>query len=492
VGVEEDLEKSKNEYGISEYPNVKEIYEKLGALVNQPLRPIRRDEMEKVLSYYDFRCQRSKALAEKARQFIPKGVQHNLSYNYPFPLAFEKAGHGYMWDVDGNQYIDFLQAGGAILLDENYPAVSEKVIELIQSGGQMLGLFHESELKLTELINKYMPSVEMLRLFASGTEAAMAAIRVARAYTKKKKIVKMGAAYHGWSDQLVFSVSYPGWGAREAIGIPPGCYQDTQEFYPNDLDGLRELLKENEKSGDGTAAVIVEPLGGESGTRPVYPDFNKRVRELCDEFGTLLIFDEVVTAFRIGMGGAQGYFGVKPDLTVFGKAISGGFPMAGGVGGRRDIMDMFSRLTPGGVVVGGTLSANPLSCTAGYYALLEVARTHAPVVAGKAGDRLRKGLQEIIDHYNLPFVVYNMGSIVHFETSGAWFLDLLHNEKKFLDEVGPRTQMMKEMGAAYQSQGIVTLVGNRMYTSLADTNEIIDEALNRFEYILSKVEGVRK
>lgn len=480
-------EEKKYEYGISEYPNVKEIYTKLKALVNQPIRPIRRDEMDKVLNYYNNRCQYSKALAKEARQYIPHGIEHNLSFTYPFPLAFKKAGEGYMWDVDGNRYIDFLQAGGPIVLSENYPAIREKAIEVIQSCGPVIGLFHESELKLAKLVHHYIPSVEMLRMFASGTEADMAAIRVARAFTHKKKIIKMGAGYHGWSDQLVFGLHYPGYGTRDAIGIPSECFQNTQEFFPNDLDELRDLLKRNEASG-GTAAVIIEPLGPESATRPVYPDFPRRVRELCDEFGALLIFDEVVTAFRIGMGGAQGYFGVKPDLTVFGKLIAGGYPMAGAVGGRRDIMDKFGGFA-GGVYVGGTLSANPLTCTAGYYTLLEMERTNTPVVAGRAGDRLCKGLQEIIDHYDLPFVVYNFGSIVHFETSGALFLDP-NDQAKFAEEVGPRMQMMKEMGAAYISQGVITLIGNRMYTSLVDTNEIIDESLNRFEYVLSKVEGV--
>ena len=203
----------------------------------------------------------------------------------------------------------------------------------------------------------------------------------------------------------------------------------------------------------GTAAVIVEPLGPESGTRPVPFDFNQKIRELCDQFGALLIFDEVVTGFRMGLGGAQGYFGVEPDLTVFGKCITGGYPMAGGVGGRADVIRCFAAGI-GGIgeraYIGGTLSANPLSCVAGYYAILEMERTNAPVIAGQAGDRLRLGLEAIIDKLGLPFVAYNQGSIVHLETAGVMLLDL-RNPLTLARELKPRKHMMEEMGAAYMS-----------------------------------------
>jgi glutamate-1-semialdehyde 2,1-aminomutase len=242
----------------------------------------------------------------------------------------------------------------------------------------------------------------------------------------------------------------------------------------------------------GTAAVLLEPVGPESGTRPVYPDFNQKVRELCDEFGALLIFDEVVTGFRLGMGGAQGYFKVKPDLTVFGKCVSGGYPMAGGLGGRREIMAHLAAGIGGSnqrAYVGGTLSANPLSCAAGYYSLLEMERTNAAVKAGLAGDRLCKGLQQIVERLGLPFVAYNQGPIVHLETAGTMLLDF-KNPLKIARELKPRKHFMEEMGMAYTSQGIITLAGSRMYTSMADTDEVIDDALARFEQVLSSVEGV--
>jgi len=477
-------------YAISEYPDVDDVYHRLDALLAQPMRPIRRDKMQEYLNYFDTKCARSKELTDQAMQLIPGGVQHNLAFNYPFPIAIEKAHGAYLWDADGNRYIDFLQAGGPTMLGSNYAPVRDKVIEMLQSCGPVTGLFHEYELKLAQLVNRFMPSVEMFRMLGSGTESVMAAIRAARAYTKKKKIIKVGGAYHGWSDSMVYGLHVPGMGRLEAKGIPFGATANTQEFFPNSLGALKSRLIFNRLLG-GTAAVILEPVGPESGTRPVPYDFNRKVRQLCDEFGALLIFDEVVTGFRLGMGGAQGFFGVKPDLTIFGKCITGGYPMAGGVGGRAEVIQRFASGIGGTgerVYVGGTLSANPLSCVAGYYALLEMERTNAPVVAGRAGDRLIQGLQAIIEKYGLPFVAFNQGSICHLETSGVMLLDLRH-PLRLAKELKPRKTMMEEMGAAYMANGLVTLAGSRMYTSMADTDEVIDAALAQFEAVLSSVEA---
>ena len=481
---------TQQQYAISEYHNVDEIYKKLNALVAQPLRPVKREKMQEFLGYFDSRCKRSKELTDEAKKYIPGGVQHNLAFNYPFPIAIEKAEGAHLWDADGNQYIDFLQAGGPTVLGSNYKPVRDKVIEMLQSCGPVTGLFHEYELKLAQLVNRLMPNIEMFRMLGSGTEGVMAAIRAARAYTGKKYVIKVGGAYHGWSDSMVYGLHVPGTGRFEAAGIPHGASAATEEFFPNSLGALKRHLMANRLRG-GTAAVIVEPVGPESGTRPIPFDFNQKVRELCDEFGALLIFDEVVTGFRLGMGGAQGYFGVKPDLTVFGKCISGGYPMAGGVGGRADVIMCFAAGIGGTgerAYIGGTLSANPLSCVAGYHALLEMERTNAPVIAGYAGDRLTRGLEAIIDKYSLPFVAYNQGSIVHLETSGVMLLDF-RNPLRMLKELKPRKHMIEEMGAAYMSQGLVSLAGSRMYTSMADTDEVIDEALKKFEAVLGSVEG---
>ena len=479
------------QYAISEYPDVEEIYRKLNLLIKQPLRPVQPDKMKFFLDYFDNNCQGSKKLTDEAKKYIPGGVQHNLAFNYPFPIAIEKAEGAYLWDVDGNRYFDFLQAGGPTVLGSNYAPVREKVFDLLNSCGPVTGLFHEYELKMAKLINRLMPSIEMFRMLGSGTESVMAAIRAARSFTQKKYIIKVGGAYHGWSDPMVYGLHVPGTGRFEAAGIPRGASASTQEFFPNSISALRRHLILNRLRG-GTAAVILEPLGPESGTRPVPFDFNQQVRQLCDEFGALLIFDEVVTGFRVGMGSAQGYFGIKPDLTIFGKCITGGYPMAGGVGGRGDVVSRFAAGIGGTgerAYIGGTLSANPLSCVAGYHALLEMERTNAPVLAGQAGDRLTRGLQALIDKFSLPFVAFNQGSIVHLETAAVMLLDL-HNPIRLFKELKPRKHMMEEMGAAFMSQGLITLAGSRMYTSMADTDDIIDEALQNFEIVLSSIKRV--
>ena len=453
--------------------------------------------------YFETKCAKSKEITTEAKNFIPGGVQHNLAFNYPFPICVVKADGAYLYDRDGNQYIDFLQAGGPTILGSNYPAVRDKAIELIKDCGPVTGLFHEAELLLAKEINKHMPNVEMFRMLGSGTESVMAAIRVARNATKAKRIIKVGGAYHGWSDQMVYGLKIPGSRSfLESHGIPRGCYATTDEVRPNDLNMLETMLKCNKLRG-GTAAVIVEPVGPESGTRPIDFEYNKGVRALCDKYGALFIMDEVVTGFRIGLGGAQGFFGVVPDLTIFGKVVAGGYPSAGGVGGKREFVSgmaagvgtMMKR-----AYVGGTLAANPLSAFAGYCAIQEIEKTDACYKAGQAGDRLTDGLKGLIEKYNLPFVTYNQGSIVHLECSGAMSFDF--SAMNLLGSVIPmlrkkpemlrRKVAMEEMGAAYMAHGIVTLAGSRLYTSLADTDEIIDEALNRFEAVFKNVQVCKR
>ena len=476
-------------YAVSAWPDTRDILARLHDLANKlPLMHIKRAQMERYLEYFERKCAKSKAMTSAAMKLIPGGVQHNLAFNYPFPLAIARAQGPYLWDVDGNRYIDFLQAGGPTVLGSNYAPVQEQMIRVIKECGPVTGLFHEYELKLAQIIHEHMPSIEMFRMLASGTEGDMAAVRAARTFTGKTKVIKVGGAYHGWSDQMVFGMRIPGTGALDAHGIPPGCYEHTQECFPNDIEAMAALLKNNSAQG-GTAAVILEPFGPESGTRPVIYEFNAQVRELCDEYQALLIFDEVVTGFRMGMGGAQGFFGVKPDLTVFGKCVAGGYPAAGGVGGRRDIMQCFAagiQAMKKRAMVGGTLSANPLSCAAGYFALKAMAETEAPLKAGRAGDRLTAGLQEIIRRRGLPFVAFNHGSICHLETGAAMLMEI--NNPKIFTEVTERKDIMEEMGAAFAAEGIITLAGSRLYTSMADSDAVIDDALERFDRVLGSVE----
>lgn len=486
----------KTKFAISEYHNVQEIYSRIDALLAQPIRSVKRDKMDAYINYFEKKCARSKTMTAQAQKYIPGGVQHNLAFNHPFPLVFTKAEGAYLHDLDGNSYIDFLQAGGPTVLGSNPPKIKEKVKDLLDKCGPITGLFHEYEMKIAEFICKRFPGVDKFRMLGSGTEGVMAAIRVARLSTGKKKIIKLGGAYHGWSDQMVYGMRIPRTGRFEAHGIPKACSKHTQEAFPNKIKAIEKLLKRNKLFG-GTAAVIVEPVGPESGTRPVDFDYNKKIRELCDKYGALLIFDEVVTAFRIGITGAQGYYDVTPDLTVFGKVVAGGYPSAGGLGGLDKHMAYLTAGLGGTkkkAMVGGTLAANPLSSAAGYYTLMEIEEQNACEKAGLAGDRLTKGLQSLIEKYDLPYVAYNQGSICHLETAGTMFVDVniakAWTVPAALKQIKARKHMMEEMGAAYMAEGIVTLAGSRMYTSLADTDEVIDEALIRFERVFKNVEGV--
>ena len=485
--------------GISRWDDPREINRKLRRLTEEPIWEVDDDYYNnEILKYYDEKCEESRKVYEEAKEYIPGGVQHNLAFNKPFPVCFTRAEGAYLYDKDGNQYIDFLQAGGPTILGSNYPVVRDAVIELLKTCGPVTGLLHEAELLIARQINHCMPNVEMFRMLGSGTESVMAALRISRIATGKKRIIKIGGAYHGWSDQLVYGLKIPGSrNLLESYGIPWKMFAYMDEVRPNDLDMLETMLKINRLRG-GTAAVLVEPVGPESGTRPVGRNYNKGVRALCDRYGALLVFDEVVTGFRVALGGAQEYFDVVPDLTCFGKIVAGGYPAAGGVGGKKEYAGLMAAGVASGkhrAYVGGTLAANPMSALAGYTAIKEIERTGACTIAGRAGDRLTDGLKELIEKYRLPFVAYNQGSIVHLECTGAMSFDyssfcMLRSALGLLkdkDMMYERKDSMERMGAAYMANGLVTLAGSRLYTSMADTDEVIDEALNRFENVFKHV-----
>lgn len=527
-----------NGNGISKWPDANQIYKELADLTSKPIWCVSDEYLKKVLDHYEINCKGSKEITTEAKKYIPGGVQHNLAFNYPFPLCMDKAEGAYLYDCDGNKYFDFLQAGGPTILGSNYLPVREKVFELLNTCGPVTGLFHEGELLLAKKINELMPACEMFRMLGSGTESVMAAIRVARCATKHKRIIKVGGAYHGWSDQMVYGLKIPG--SRqflESHGIP-GSYKTTDEVRPNDLKMLEKMLRRNKLKG-GTAAVIVEPVGPESGTRPVDFDYNEKARILAKKYGALFIFDEVVTGFRVGIHGAAGYFfgdkykvddtpvfvdgkpwmiddkkiengkvvkfrrqgtgrDMYPDLTVFGKIVAGGYPSAGGVGGKKEYISLMAAGLAGmgkKAYVGGTLAANPLSSYAGYLAICEIEKQNACEKAGHAGDRLTAGLKELIKKHGLPFVVYNTGSIVHLECTGAMSFDFssfnilksLIPMLKKKPEMLRRKVAMEQMGAAYAANGIITLAGSRLYTSMADTDEVIDAALEKFDEVFAHV-----
>ncbi|HKL56762.1 MAG TPA: aminotransferase class III-fold pyridoxal phosphate-dependent enzyme [Sphaerochaeta sp.] len=483
-------------FAIIHYPDAEKVTEQLDALIKKPIYSIGRDALKQYEEqYFDKKCTASKAMIAEAKEAIPGGVQHNLAFNHPFPLVITKAEGAYLYDLDGNRYFDFLQAGGPTVLGSNPPEVRNKVIELLEECGPSTGLFHEYEYKLAKKICDSVSSVDTFRMLNSGSEACMAAVRVARLATKKKNIIKMGGAYHGWSDQLAYGIRVPGSRGTQAHGVPGYLFRHTQEFFPNSIPSLKRQLQMNKLRG-GTAAVFIEPIGPESGTRPLSRDFNKEVALLCKEYGALLIFDEVVTGFRIGMSGAQGYFDVKPDLTVFGKVIAGGYPGAGGLGGKDEYMRYLAAGIQTGdkihrALVGGTMAATPLSCVAGYYTLEAIEKHKACEKAGAMGDRLTAGIQTLIEKKHLPFVAFNQGSICHLETVGTMHFSINWNKPwtipSVIKETSIRKKEMEYMGAAYMAEGLVTLAGSRLYTSAAYDEAMIDEALQAFSKVFDQV-----
>lgn len=477
-------------------PGTQQVTKELDDLIKRPIHSIDPEVLARYESeYFDVKCAKSKELFEDAQEVIPGGVQHNLAFNHPFPLTFTRAEGAKLYDADGNEYLDFLQAGGPTVLGSNPPEVREKVKELLDESGPSTGLLHEFEVKISRLVADLVPSVEQLRMFNSGSEACSVAARIARLATGNKHVLKMGGAYHGWSDQLAYGIRVPGSKFTQAKGIPLTTFAFTDEFFPGCLESLEKKLKAKRLTG-GTAAIFIEPVGPESGTRPISHEFILGARELADKYGALLIFDEVVTAFRLSEHGVQHLYGVKPDLTIFGKVIAGGYPGAGAIGGPKKYMQYLSAGIHADskvkkALAGGTMAGTPLSAAAGYYTLKAIAETGACQKATEMGDRLTDGLREIIKRRRLPFVAFNQGSICHLETVGTMHFSIDWSKPwtipDVIKETGKRKTEMEHMGAAYMAEGIVTLAGSRLYTSAAYTPELIDDALARFDKIFDSV-----
>jgi glutamate-1-semialdehyde 2,1-aminomutase len=463
-----------------------EIVAAIQNIVNTPMRDFPPEKLNEFVKIYEQKHQKSKELYERAKKIIPGGVEHNLAFNFPFPLASKKVDGCYLWTVDDVKLTDYLMNGGPTILGHNYPPHTEKIIVVIKEQGSCHGITSEYEVLAAEALQKHFPACEQIRWLQSGTEADMLAIRVARVFTGKKWIIKIGGSYHGWSDQLVYDLHIPGTKTLESHGIPKPIYKFIESVKPNDIEALRELFKERKKK---IAAVLIEPMGGESGAIPTRPGFNKEVEELCRENDALLIFDEVVCAFRLHMGGGQAYYGVKPDLSVFGKIVGHGYPSAAALGGRADIMQYVAAGVGAGrkrAYCGGTLAANPLTCAAAYWAIKLVEETNATEKAGKAATRLVNGLNEVFRKYDLPWISYNFNATVHMQTSAVMGLDM--DNPKHFPEIKPRKEFMEHLGAALVSRDIISVAGSRFYTCMQHNDDVVDDTIAKMDDICQAVE----
>ncbi|MCD6126289.1 MAG: aspartate aminotransferase family protein [Thaumarchaeota archaeon] len=363
---------------------------------------------------YIQRTPQSKKLFEEAKNYLPGGVSYVIRFFEPYPFYVSKAEGQKVWDIDGNAYTDYWMGHGALLMGHRYSPVIEAIkdqLDLIPHAG----FSHEWEVKLAKQVIKMVDSVELIRFTNSGTEAAMYSIRLARAYTGKKLIGKFEGGWHGGYDALHLAVSPP-YELPGSLGITEGALKDTVILPYNDLDGVHRIIK-----GLELAAIIVEPVLGAGGFIPSDPEFLKGLRELCDEMDALLIFDEVITGFRLSPGGAQKLYGVKPDLTVFGKILGGGEFPAGGFGGRRDVMELLDQLKYKDphkrAFQGGTFAANPITTRAGYTLLSELQRrSEIYNYINGLGEKARNALQRIFDERGFNAHVTGIGSLfaVHF------------------------------------------------------------------------------
>lgn len=465
------------------------IHAKAGELM-KGRKHLKRSAINRYLEYFDTKCAKSKAEAELAKEVIPGGIQHNLANNHPFALAMEKAEGPYLYDIDGNRYIDFLCAGGPTILGNNYPAVRDAAVKQIMENSSVTGLYSVYERELAELIRKYMPGIEMFRSLGSGTEADIIAIRLARAFTGKKHIIRIMGGYHGWSDQLVYNDN----GKNNSMlnGIPTDCFQNTHCVPVNDEAALEETIQKYEKEG-GVAAFVMEAVGQDSGAVPTTKEYHTAARRLCDKYNMLLIYDEVVTGFRLGMGGAQAIFGTHPDLTVFGKIIGGGFGCSGGIGGRKDIMSMLAAGVGAGsekkVKVGGTLSANPLTTLAGITVIKELAEKNVHAALDKASDYFMKGIADITEKYDVPAILFHHSSILHIDVSGLQHIPYFYKESdpEYQTQLLDAYQNYIEFSMALAAEGLIIANGGKTYLPYGSIG-IVDDALDVYDRVFSQYE----
>lgn len=459
-----------------------EIMERRQRCMDDDVHPIPEEALAKIKDEFYKTHKKSLELFEDAKSVIPGGVEHNLAGSHPFPLAMDKAKGYKMWDIDGNEYIDYLLCGAPIILGHHYDPLDDEIIKIIREKGPATGLTSEYEVLAARKIVEHMPAVDVVRFLQSGTEADMAALRIARAVTGRQKVVKVEGSYHGWYDQYVYSLHVPGTAGLNSPGIPPQTFDLLLEVKPNDFDGLEKLFADNK---DDIACMVIEPIGGESGVHPVHPDWNKRCAELCADSGALLIFDEVVTGFRLDMGGAQKHFGITPDLTVLGKIVAHGYPSAGAVAGRREIMDVCGAAMGQRPYLGGTLAANPISCGACYHAIRLMQENDAVGKSAAFADRLTDALNDLFaTRPDLPFFLYNFGPIIQYVTTGFFWVDIA-GPKAF--DVITRRKTSEDYQMVASLNGINSLAGTRMYTCMQHDEGALDKTLEVWELILSMI-----
>jgi len=360
------------------------------------------------MQHYLSKTKKSKQLYERARRVLPAGVSYFIRYMEPYPFYTAWAKGSKLVDVDGNEYIDFWMGHHALIFGHSPPKVMKEVRQQLENGTHF-GTSHELEIALAEQAVKMVPSAQMVRFTNSGTEANMYATRLARTYTRREKIAKFEGGWHGGYDALQKAVKPP-FDVPESGGLTQATLKDTVILPFNNIEGVKKVLIKEKLAG-----IVLEPVLGAAGCIPVEKDFLKELRELCSDNGALLIFDEVITGFRLAPGGAQQFFDVKPDITVLGKILGGGFPI-GAVAGPREIMKHMDALlyeAPKLSFHGGTFCANPVTMTAGLATLKLLEDGNLISQLNRAGDNLRRELQDVFERKGQDVQVTGVSSLWH-------------------------------------------------------------------------------
>ena len=422
----------------------------------------------------------SEELFDRAVKVIPGGVNSPVRAYGAIGIAprfIDRADGCHIYDVDGKEYVDYIDSWGPMILGHNFPEVKESVLKACEKG-LSFGCATAIEVEMAEFICDHIPHVDMVRMVNSGTEAVMSAVRVARGFTGKNKIIKFAGCYHGHSDAMLVSAGSGVMtsGVPDSAGVPKGCTEDTMTAVYNDLDSVRALM---EQADGQTAAVIVEAVGANMGVVPPKKGFLEGLRKLCDEYGALLIFDEVITGFRLAFGGAAEYFGVTPDLVTYGKIIGAGMPV-GAYGGRREIMELVSHV--GKVYQAGTLSGNPIAMAAGL-TQLKYLYEHQEIYKDleEKGKRLYGGMEKILAEKNLPYHINHVSSL------GSLFF----TEQEVVDYTSAKSSDTKAFSEYFKgmlAQGIHMAPSQfeAMFLSVAHTDEIIDQTLEAVRNYFTK------
>jgi glutamate-1-semialdehyde 2,1-aminomutase len=432
----------------------------------------------RILRAYAEKTPRSGALAARAKAVLPNGVTHLGRYLEPHSVYIERASGSRKWDVDGNEYVDFVGGHGALLLGHNHPVVADAVSSQIARGSHY-GASHALEVEWAELVHEMVPSAGQVCFTASGTEATHLALRLSRAFTGKSKVIRFAGHFHGWHDE----VSFPPGGAA---GISPRMVEETFIAAPNDTARVEELLA----SHDDIAALILEPTGATFGHIPTGGDVLRRVRELASRYGALLIFDEVICGFRCSPGGAQQFYGVAPDLTTLAKILAGGYP-GGAVAGRPDVFaslawrEEASRIRPPRIPHQGTFNAAPVSAAAGVATLKQVRDTDAIESANRAASAIRDGMNALLRSRGAGWCVYGRFSDFHIYPGAATPEDIYAGRVPGTKlKGGTAAELLHKIRAGFLLHGVDITGWPGGLVSAVHTGEDVDRTLLAFDRTL--------